>query len=412
VTGVMVERSKLSSPRPSCGVIVVENTRAAFGRMAGRYRQDFPVPLIAVAGSNGKTTTKELIASVLAQKFTTVASRGSYNNDVGVPTTLFEIGNEHQAAVLEFGTNHPGELAPLLRLAQPSIGVLTSIGREHLEFFGDLDGVIEEEGWLAELLPPQGRLFLNGDTPGAAKIASRACAAVVKVGLSSANDWRATDIRLNDHGLTFLVQTANREFAREFHAPILGRHQVTNILLAIAVAETLTLSPAQIQLGLDKVHPAKMRLQPWKLGEVQVLDDSYNANADSMRAALETLREFPCAGRRVAVLGDMAELGDHAPAAHAEIGGYAGRLGLDRLYAVGQWAGVLASAAQAAGFADVSTQQGIPELVADLRGFLRPGDVLLLKASRAMGLERVGEQLRALAANNDLSQGPNRLGKE
>jgi hypothetical protein len=178
----VVERDSPPGSDWSCGLITVGNSRLALGRIAARYRRDFGLPIVAVAGSNGKTTTKELIASVLRQKLQTHLSPASFNNDIGVPTTLLGLCRQHEVAVLEFGTNHPGELAPLLRMAQPKFGVIPSIGREHLEFFGDLDGVVEEEGSLAELLPSDGKLFLNADTLRAGDIARRSAAPVVLAG--------------------------------------------------------------------------------------------------------------------------------------------------------------------------------------------------------------------------------------
>src|SRR5581483_1313696 len=164
VAAVVIDRKKIPSPLPNCAVIAVDDPRRALGRLAAEYRKDFTLPVIAVAGSNGKTTTKELLASVLRQKLTTLWSEASFNNDIGVPVTLLRLDQTHQAAVLEVGTNHPGELAPLVKIIQPRFGVITNIGREHLEFFGDLAGVAQEEGWLAELLPAGGRLFVNGDS--------------------------------------------------------------------------------------------------------------------------------------------------------------------------------------------------------------------------------------------------------
>ena len=344
ITGAVVERQALPL-EAACPLVVVDDTRAAFGRMAARYRQDFDIPIIAVAGSNGKTTTKELIASVLNQKFKTLSSRASFNNDVGVPTTLLEIGAEHRAAVLEFGTNHPGELAPLLRLAQPRYGVLTSIGREHLEFFGSLDGVIQEEGWLAELLPSNGKLFINGDTEGARAIAQRSSAAVVTVGLGTSNAWWARNLRMDEAGVSFDVQSPGAAFG-EFRVPLLGRHQAINALLAIAVAAELGLQPEEIRGGLLACPAPKMRLQLRTGERCRILDDSYNANADSMRAALDTLRELPCRGRRIAVLGDMAELGAETAAAHAEIGHYAASAKVDHLITIGRMAEATAQAAR------------------------------------------------------------------
>jgi UDP-N-acetylmuramoyl-tripeptide--D-alanyl-D-alanine ligase len=414
VTGVIAQRGRLPH-LASCAAIAVDNPRWALGRMAAAYRRDFQIPLVAVAGSNGKTTIKEIIASVLRQQFKTLASPASFNNDVGVPATLLELSAEHQAAVLEFGTNHPGELAPLLRMAQPTLGVITSIGREHLEFFGDLNGVIEEEGWLAELLPASGKLFLNADTPGADAILRRSSAPVVRVGLREGLDWRAVRLESDERGVGFAVESSRQEFCRTFRTPLLGRHQAVNSLLAIAVGAELGITPEQAQRGLLNCTPPKMRLQLWQWRGVNVLDDSYNANADSTRVALETLRDYPCAGRRVAVLGDMAELGDHAASAHAEIGRYAVSTGVQHLVAVGSMASLTAQSAKEAGLRSVEACQEIGEAAEALRRNLRPDDVVLLKASRVTGLDKLGELLRAQdspAPDHELGQCRNRLGNE
>ncbi len=211
---VVAERGRVPANLP-CAVIAVDNPRQALGRLAERYRADFKLPIIAVGGSNGKTTTKELLASVLRQKLSTLWSEASFNNDLGVPLTLLRLERSHQAAVVEIGTNHPGELAPLVRMARPDWGVITSIGREHLEFFGDVAGVAAEEGWLAELLPVDGRLVVNGDGEWTDRIAGRTRAAVVRVGLGEGNDWRASRIRLDEQGVRFWVETDQSEYAGE-----------------------------------------------------------------------------------------------------------------------------------------------------------------------------------------------------
>ena len=223
---------KVRSSRPAWRCWRWTTSRAALGKLAAAYRKDFALPVICVGGSNGKTTVKELIASVLEQKLATLWSEASFNNDIGVPLTLLRLEKSHQAAVLEAGTNHPGELAPLVKMIQPKFGVITNIGREHLEFFGDVAGVAREEGWLAELLPADGKLFLNGDNEWTEKIAARTKAKVVRVGIGEKNDWRAEKIRLDKNGVTFRV-TARRseEFSGEYRINLLGRHQVANALL-------------------------------------------------------------------------------------------------------------------------------------------------------------------------------------
>ncbi len=238
-------------------MIVVDETRRALGRLGAAYRREFDPVVIAVAGSNGKTTTKELIASVLRQKKTTLWSEASFNNDIGVPLTLLRLERSHQAAVLEAGTNHPGELAPLLKMMSPRMGVVTNIAREHLEFFHDLVGVAREEGTLAECLPSDGVLFLNGDNPWSEIIARRTRARVVLAGLDRSNDWVAREVRADENGAAFFVECRHPAWAGEYRVRLLGRHQVINALLALAVGAEMGLSREEIQRGLLACAPGR-----------------------------------------------------------------------------------------------------------------------------------------------------------
>jgi len=394
VAAVVSEISKVPRDFRACPVIGVENTRAALGRLAARYRRDFLLPVIAVGGSNGKTSTKELIASVLRQKRATLWSEGSFNNEIGVPLTLLKLEQAHQAAVLEVGTNHPGELLPLLRMMAPHFGVITNIGREHLEFFGDLAGVAREEGAVAEALPASGTLFVNGDNEWTDSIVLRTRARVVRIGFGEGNDWMAHNIRIDDSGAIFSVKCRYAELCGDYRIQLLGRHQVANALFALAIGAELGLPRAAIAHGLESCAPAKMRLQLCQPGGIRVLDDAYNANADSMLAALQTLRDLPCAGRRVAVLGDMAELGETSRAAHAEVGQRAAEFNLDTLFAVGRQAGEIASAARDGGLQTVVEIPEVETAVRAVREFAKPGDVVLIKASRSMRLERISEALK------------------
>ncbi|PAW83234.1 MAG: UDP-N-acetylmuramoylalanyl-D-glutamate--2,6-diaminopimelate ligase [Pedosphaera sp. Tous-C6FEB] len=398
VAAVMVERGRvgdvqLSSPP----LIAVANTRTAYAQLAGRYRQDFDLPVIAVGGSNGKTTTKDLVAAVLRERGPALWSQASFNNDIGVPHTLLRLERQHTGAVLEVGTNHPGELAPLVKLIQPRFGIITSIGREHLEFFGDVNGVVQEEGWLAELLPSDGVLFVNGDCAEMELIVRRTRARVVRVGFGPQNDWRASEVRYDAHGQTFQVASPSAASSGAYRIGLLGRHQVLNALLAGAVGTEVGLTSEQVRRALAGCTPPKMRLQLWEAHGVRVLDDAYNANADSMLAALQTLHDLPCTGRRVAVLGDMAELGVHSVAAHVEVGRRAAELGVNRLFAVGKMAGHLAGAARAAGLSAVTEIAEVAGAGAAVRNELLPGDVVLLKASRSARFERVADVLRGHA---------------
>lgn len=395
VAGVVV--SKTQSARWAslgCPVIAVDDPRLALGRLAARYRQDFAAPVIAVGGSNGKTTTKNILATVLRQALDTLASEASFNNDIGVPVTLLQLERHHQAAVLEIGTNHPGEVASLMRIAQPRIAVVTSIGREHLEFFGDLDGVIREEGWLAELLPAEGLLVTNGDGPWVEAFAQRTKARVVRAGFEEGNDWRVTEVRPDDLGTSFVVAAPNAAWSGEYRVNLLGRHQASNAVLAMVVAGELGLDRSQVERGLAQCEAASMRMQLWEANGVRVLDDAYNANADSMITALKALMDLPGHGRRIAVLGDMAELGPSSASAHEEVGRTAARLGVGQLIAVGAMASAMAGAARAAGLTRVFEFSEVESARAAIKRFFKPGDLVLLKASRATRLERVANVLR------------------
>jgi UDP-N-acetylmuramoyl-tripeptide--D-alanyl-D-alanine ligase len=328
----------------------------------------------------------------------TLWSEASFNNDIGVPLTLLRLEKSHQAAVLEVGTNHPGELQPLVGMVQPHYGIITCFGREHLEFFDDMAGVAREEGWLAELLPAGGKLFVNGDDQWTSHAAERTRAQVVRVGFGEACDWRARAVRLGARGATFQVESPLADYSGEYRIHLLGRHQVVNALFAIAIGMELGLGRAAVARGLAECRPPKMRLELWEFNGVWLLDDAYNANADSMVMALQTLRDLPCKGRRVAVLGDMAELGAHSESAHAEVGRRVAELGVGQLFAVGKMAPVMARAAREAGLNRVFEFADMETAAAAVKSFVKVGDVVLLKASRAARIERIADLLRAGAA--------------
>jgi UDP-N-acetylmuramoyl-tripeptide--D-alanyl-D-alanine ligase len=373
---------------PDAAVAVrVDDTRRALAALAGAYRDQFQIRPVVVVGSNGKTTVKELAASVLRQRLPTLWSEASFNNDLGVPLTLLRLEKYHGAAVLEAGTNHPGELAPLLRLIRPHYGILTGIGREHLEFFGDLDGVAREEGSVAESLPPDGRLWVHGDAPCLDAVQRRARLPLVRVGWGADNAWRLVSARVEPDGTRFALEAPDPAYAGEYRVALLGRHQALNAAFAVALGAEFGLGRDAIARGLATCAPAPRRLQLSEAGGVRWLDDCYNANADSTEAALRTLSELAGADRRVAVLGDMAELGAQTEAAHREVGGLAGRLGVERLFAVGAQAAVTAAAARAAGVRDAREFDAIDSCAHALRAALQPGDTDVPPARR--GLRRL-----------------------
>jgi UDP-N-acetylmuramoyl-tripeptide--D-alanyl-D-alanine ligase len=386
--GAMVDSSAADNPG-RLPLVVVDNTRLALGRLAASYRREFDPQMIAVGGSNGKTSTKDLLTTVLKQRWETLGSEASFNNDIGVPLTLLRLERRHQAAVCEVGTNHPGELAPLVHMVRPRIGVITSLGREHLEFFQDMTGVCLEEGALAEQLPAEGTLYFGADNAWGEAILRRTQATVVRVGFSEGCDWRVSDVHPSIQGTRFQVRAPIEDYSGEYRIRLLGRHQALNATFAIAVASGLGLTRAEIQEGLDEARPARGRMDLRRCGAIDVLDDSYNANADSMAAALQTLAQWPCRGTRVAVLGDMAELGAQAVSAHAEAGRLAAELDLGQLLVVGEHAAVTAAAARRAGLHRVLEFATVEALSDAARQLVHPGDLVLLKASRRVRIERV-----------------------
>ncbi len=392
-TAALVDAGKSSKYPKGLVCVQVPNVRRAYGALAGAYRNRFSLPIIAVAGSNGKTSTKSLIAGVLGTERITLASEGSFNNDVGVPATLLQLDERHQAAVLEVGTNHPGELSPLLGMIRPKYGILTSIGREHLEFFKNIEAVACEEGAIAAVLPKDGVLFINGDIPFLSEISSRTQARIVKVGFGEGNDWRVTHLRQMHQGTAFSVESPEPEYDGEYQTNLIGRHQALNAALALGVGRELGLSRAAMRRGLAESSGAKMRLEIKQANGWTVLNDAYNANADSMIAALETLRDYPCLGRRIAVLGEMCELGDSSKTAHEEVGRFAAETSVDTLLTIGAPGLMISRAARASGLTNVLQVDEIDQVSAKIRPLLRAGDVILFKASRSARLERVVQAL-------------------
>ena len=397
-SAVVVSQNRLTDVPQGMPAVSVRDTREALGLIAAAHRKQFSLPVFCVAGSNGKTTTKELLAALLETQFSTLRSQASFNNDIGVPLSLLELDGSHRAAVLEAGTNHPGELAPLVRLIDPRYGVVPQIGREHLEHFGDIDGVIAEESALGEGLPTDGVLFLNGDCDAARPLASRTSARVVRTGFDAGNDWQARILDNDWNSTRFEVTAPEPEWCGVFEIAVPGRHMVSNALLALAAAAELRIQPEAARKALSQFSGAKQRLQWSEQRGIRWLDDTYNANADSTLAALQTLSELPCTGRRVAVLGDMAELGEHTAEAHREVGAAAHRLGIDLLVCIGHSAGHTADGAS--GLRQVLAFSDVDQTILALRPLLQPGDCVLAKASRSSRLERLFEALKVESIEN------------
>jgi len=371
------------------GLVEVPNTLEALQRFAGTYRSLLPVRTIGVTGSSGKTSTKELIAAVLRTKFRTKATEGNLNNHIGVPLTLIRLDEEDEYAVIEMGMNHPGEIAPLAAMTAPIIGVISSIGPAHIEFFSSQAAIAEEKAALLAALPSHGVAVLNSDDQWSRQAALRTTARVVWVGSAPESTFRADDLRITDAGLEFNLRHGDQSVPVKL--PFYNRVMASNALLAAAVAVECGLTLEEIARGLAEVQVPGARMQVVRTRGASIINDAYNANPASMRAALAALREFPGATRRLAVLGSMGELGSHAAELHAGIGEFAAKQGLALVIAVGPHAEACRSGALAAGMnpADVLLALDANEAGALLRDRLQAGDAVLVKGSHFMGLEKL-----------------------
>jgi UDP-N-acetylmuramoyl-tripeptide--D-alanyl-D-alanine ligase len=386
---VLVDR-KPRELEPGPHYLLVGHTRQALGHLAGYVRRGLKGKVVAVAGSNGKTGTKHLIGSALAARLRGSISPKSFNNDIGVPLTIFAAPADDDYLVLEIGTNHHGEIAPLAEIARPDIAVITNCSAEHLAGLTDLAGVRRENAQVTIGLPPDGLLVVNGDDPELLAAVSNWRGRRVTFGLHPGNDLQAVDISCGLDGTRFRLAGGP-----EIALPVLGRHAAINALAAVAVGRAMGLSDAQIAAGLAQATAPEMRLQLIRYAGVSVLNDAYNANPASMHAALATVRDLP-ARRRIAVLGDMRELGDWSEKLHREIGLAAAESRLDQLVCVGPAAAWIGQSAIGAGMAATSVRfEPDAAAAADVLSSATDGDLILLKGSRAMGLEKVAQALKA-----------------
>ena len=368
---------------PGTAVIVVADTLLALQRLALWWRKQLDLPVVAITGSNGKTSTKDFTAAVLARKFNVSATWGNLNNHIGVPLTVLATTQAHTAAVWEMGMNHAGEIAPLCEIARPKYGIITNIGTAHIEFLGSREAIANEKGMLARALPPDGLLFLPAACDFNDYLRQRSRAAMISVG-NGRGLVRAENLRFEVGGTSFTLVIEGAETA-EVTLTVPGRHMVTNALLAAGIGWKLGISPAEIATGLSTATLTGGRLSRYDHHGTTVMDDTYNANPESMAAAIETLADTPVShgARRIIVLGRMGELGLHAPAAHLRTGALAAARHLT-VIAVGDGAeGISEGANNAPHFPDLD--QAAQWLTREVK----PGDVVLFKGSRSATVERV-----------------------
>lgn len=376
-----------------CGPLVqVNNVEHALVSLAAWYRGKINVPVVAITGSSGKSTTKEITAELLSRHMPVLAAHESYNNEIGVPLTLLSWEKAHQAVVLEMAMRGKGEIKQLCRIAFPEVGLVTSIGEAHVGLLGSIKEIADAKGELLESLPPKGLAFLNSEDSWTPYLAKKTRCQVRTYGFHS-SDWvRAVDLKETWEGSSFTLVSPPGEIEVRF--PLLGKHNLLNFLGSAAVALALGVPLPKIQEGASLVKTLHGRLQKKKgKNGMLILDDSYNANPASLAAAMKTVVSLPSKGGRALVMGDMLELGDFAEQAHRKIGEQAAALGFDAFFAVGDLTAGAVLEARKHGLKSARHFSNVEALMDALMKSLTPEAVVLIKGSRKMAMEDIAERL-------------------
>jgi UDP-N-acetylmuramoyl-tripeptide--D-alanyl-D-alanine ligase len=382
--GALVSRDPPPGLPQTFAILRAADTLIAYQNLAANYRKTVPIKVLGITGSNGKTSTKDFAASILSRAFRVTKTEGNFNNHVGLPRTILEATQDHQFAVWELGMNHPGEIAALARIASPDAGIITNIGIAHIEFMGSREAIAQEKGALAEIIDPGGFVVLNADDEFSASIADRTRARVIFAGIEE-GAIRAIEVQQAARGCEFtIVEGAHR---CRTQLPVPGLHMVQNAILAVAAGRAFGVSLEECAAGLVSAPLAKARLQIREIHGVRFIDDSYNANPDSMKAALRTLMELDAEGKRIAVLGRMLELGAESERGHREVGEAAATLGIDHLISIGN--DTIALAAEQAGLENSAIAQDAGDAAEILNEIVGPGDLVLIKGSRSARTELV-----------------------
>jgi UDP-N-acetylmuramoyl-tripeptide--D-alanyl-D-alanine ligase len=382
--GALVSRDPPPGLPKTFAIVRAADTLVAYQNLAANYRKTLPLKVLGITGSNGKTSTKDFAASILGRAFRVTKTEGNFNNHVGLPRTILEANRDHQFAVWELGMNHPGEIAALARIASPDAGLITNIGVAHIKFMGSREAIAQEKGALAEAIDPGGFVVLNAEDDFSASIANRTRARVIFAGIEKGT-IHAIEVQQASGGCEFtIVEGAHRCRAQ---LPVPGLHMVENAMLAVAAGRAFGVSLEECAAGLVSAPLAKARLQIREIHGVQFIDDSYNANPDSMKAALRTLMELDTDGKRIAVLGRMLELGAESELGHREVGEAAATLGIDHLISIGN--DTIALAAEQAGLENSAIAQDASDAAEMLNEIVEPGDLVLIKGSRSSRTELV-----------------------
>lgn len=372
-------------------VILVQDTRKALLDLAKYYRDTLNIKIIGITGSTGKTSTKDLVAAVLSEKYKVFKTKGNFNNEVGLPLMIFNLDNSYDIAVLELGMSNLGEIHRLSRVSNPDIGIITNIGLSHIENLKTRENILKAKMEITDFFSDKNILILNGDNDLLSTV-SYDKYKIIKTGIENDYNFTASGIIIGDSNIKFNIIENNVLIYEKFVVPVLGRHNVLNSLLAIATARELNMDYKDINKGFNNLEATSMRLDILKFDRFTIINDAYNASPDSMKAALDVLKDFK-GGRKIAVLGTMKELGDESYDAHKDVAEYAKTNGLDILIAIGEYKKAFKD-----GFQDDNCIlfEEKEEAVKYLSHEIKADDVILIKASRSMEFESMVNELKNL----------------
>ena len=394
-SAVLVQEDRVENITNIDGVniIQVNNTLEALTRIAHYYKNLFNIPFIGVTGSVGKTTTKDLIAGVLSKKHNVHKNIGNFNNEVGLPITLFNLEPYHDISVLEMGMSSYGEILNLVNIVHPDIAIITNIGVSHIKYFGSKENIMKAKMEITANLKQKDYLLVNGDDEYLKNINKKdKDYNIVFYGLSPHNDFYPTDIEdLGENGSTFIINVAGKPIRFKIERP--GLHNIYNVLAAIWIGIKYRMTPGEIQNGLDNFELSKMRLEVINKNNIKIIDDTYNASPDSMRAAIDVLKSMK-ADRKIAVLGDMFEMGDFAEEGHRNVGSYLADKKIDLLVTVGEMAYWIALEAKKNGLENMFTVSTNEDAIDILKRNIRDNDAVLVKGSRGMAMEEIVRSLQ------------------
>lgn len=381
-------------------LIYVKDTSQALKDLAAYYRNQFSIPVVAITGSVGKTSTKDLLSAVLGGKYKVHKTDGNFNNEIGLPLTIFGLNQSHEVLVVEMGMNNFGEIHNLSQIARPDIAVITNVGDSHIENLGSREGVLKAKAEIVDGMTQDGILIVNGEDEMLSQIKDEQT--LITYGHSEKHPFFVQNVEtIGTKGVSATFNTPLSVI--DLMIPVLGRHMIDNALAAIAVAQKLQLTDSQIKAGFELYKPTKMRMDLKRAqNNVTIINDAYNASPDSMKAALDVLADIPNMKRRIAILGDMFEMGEHAEALHREVGRYIGENQVaDLLITVGDMSSFIQEEAVECGMSHDQTLhfKNQENLTWQLKNLISPGDLVLVKASRGMKLEKTVDEIEKVNLN-------------